>query len=379
MMPIPANAPSAQKPEPALEDGAGISPKSFRLLLDATPEAIAVADPSGRILFTNDHLQHVFGYAAEELIGKPVDTLLAGGPGRDKNSENLLSRLEHFVSANNTLDGLRKDNTEFPIEVSSSTIRLGTGPVVICVIRDVTEQRQALHVLQYIGEELRARNKDLEQFTYLASHDLKEPLRSISSFVDLLKDTLAGSPDDTTVQALTFIGNGVERMTQLVHDLLEFSRTGHVGNFEDIDLNQVMDDVRSNLTARLNGSKAILDVGPLPTVKARQNDMRLLFQNLVSNAAKFQPEGRTPHIVVSAEHQDGEWLFHIKDNGIGIDPEEAEAIFRPFHRLHDREAFEGTGIGLAHCQKIVERHDGRIWVTPNRDKGSTFHFTLAEH
>ncbi len=361
-----------------MDDGAGISPKSFRLLLDATPEAIAVADPAGRILFTNDELQRVFGYAAEDLLGKAVDTLVVGGPGM-ASSENLLSRLERFVSANNTLDGLRKDGTEFPIEVSSSTVRLGTGPVVICVIRDVTEQRQALHVLQYIGEELRARNKDLEQFTYLASHDLKEPLRSISSFVELLKQTLAGSPDATTVQALTFIGDGVERMTQLVQDLLEFSRTGHVGSFEDIDLNEVMDDVRSNLTARLKGSNAVLDVGPLPTIKARENDMRLLFQNLVSNAAKFQPAGRTPHIVVSAEHQDGEWLFHIKDNGIGIDPQEAEAIFRPFHRLHDRESFEGTGIGLAHCQKIVERHDGRIWVTPNSDKGSTFHFTLAEH
>ncbi len=370
--------PSPALNTPSPEDQAGISPKGYRLLLDAAPEAIAVADPSGRILLVNGELQRMFGYTGAELIGKPVDKLLVGSIDMASSSESFLSKLEHFVAANNTLDGQRKDGTEFPIEVASSTVRLGSGPVVICVIRDVTEQRQALHVLQYIGEELRARNKDLEQFTYLASHDLKEPLRSISSFVDLLKTTLEGSPDETTVQALTFIGNGVERMTQLVHDLLEFSRTGHVGDFQEVDLNAVMDDVRSNLTARLQSSGAILEVGPLPTIKARANDMRLLFQNLVSNAAKFQPEGRTPHIEISATHQNSEWLFAIKDNGIGIAKEDAEAIFRPFHRLHDRESFEGTGIGLAHCQKIVERHDGRIWVEPNRDNGSTFYFTLAE-
>lgn len=374
MMPTLANT----APEQPAEDSLGISPKSFRLLLDATPEAIAVADPSGHILFVNQELQRIFGYASQELHGKPVDTLLVGGVEKSDTEKNLSSRLEHFVAANNSLDGLRKDGTEFPIEVSSSSVRLGTGPVVVCVIRDVTEQRQALNVLQYIGEELRSRNKDLEQFTYLASHDLKEPLRSISSFVDLLKDALDASPDATTVQALRFIGDGVERMTQLVHDLLEFSRTGHVGDFKEVNLNGIMDDVRSNLTARLNDSNATLEVGPMPVVKARANDMRLLFQNLVSNAAKFQPADRAPHIEVSAEHGEGEWLFHVKDNGIGIDPKEAKAIFRPFHRLHDRETFEGTGIGLAHCQKIVERHDGRIWVTPNPDNGSTFHFTLAD-
>lgn len=365
--------------EPRNTDGApAISPKGFRLLLDETPEAIAVADPTGEILFVNSQLKRIFAYATVELIGKPVDTLIVGGKKSEEDGKSLLSRLEHFVAANNNLDGLRKDGTEFPIEVSASTVRLGSGPVIICVIRDVTEQRQALNVLQYIGEELRARNKDLEQFTYLASHDLKEPLRSISSFVDLLKETLAGSPDETTVQALTFIGDGVERMTQLVHDLLEFSRTGHVGDFAEVDLNSVVDDAKSNLTARLTGSEATLEIGELPTIKARANDMRLLFQNLMSNAAKFQPEDRTPHIKVDCEHKDGEWHFRVKDNGIGIDPEEAEAIFRPFHRLHDRETFEGTGIGLAHCQKIVERHDGRIWVEPNRDNGSTFHFTLAD-
>ena len=352
-----------------------VPPNSYQRFLDTLPEAALVVSPQGGILQCNARLNRMFGYAKNELVGKTVNFLVKA---QEDAPAGETIRLEQFIKADGNLDGLRKDGTDFPMEVVSSPVPLGTVPAVVCVVRDVTEHRQALTVMQYIGEELRARNKELEQFTYLASHDLKEPLRSISSFVQLLQETLAGTIDETTVAALTFIGDGVERMTQLVQDLLEYSREGVVGGFDAVDMNQVLDEVRSNLTAQLDDTGAELHSSELPTVRARHGDMLQLLQNLVSNAAKFQPAGSRPEIRVSANQGEHEWEFIVADNGIGIPKTELGNIFRPFQRLHDRGTYEGTGIGLAHCQKIIERHAGRIWVESEEGQGARFHFTIPE-
>lgn len=352
-----------------------VAPNSYQRFLDTLPEAALVVSPQGRILQSNARLNRMFGYAKDELVGETVNFLVKAKEDRPAGE---ITRLEQFIKADGELDGRRQDGTDFPMEVVSSPVPLGTVPAVVCVVRDVTEHRQALTVMQYIGEELRARNKELEQFTYLASHDLKEPLRSIASFVQLLQETLEGTIDDTTVAALTFIGEGVERMTQLVQDLLEYSREGVVGGFDTVDMNTVMAEVRSNLTALLDETGSTLHCADLPTVRARHGDMLQLMQNLVSNAAKFHAAGVAPEIRISAKAAEHEWEFVVADNGIGIPEAELSNIFRPFQRLHDRESYEGTGIGLAHCQKIIERHSGRIWVESAPGQGARFHFTIPE-
>lgn len=364
-------------PEAAVKPLPNFSATDLINLISEAPEALLITDSNQRICCCNKRLSRLFGYGENELVGQPLTVIVrASNANSSKNEEALFSEQDEERES----DGLRVDGTAFPISVTSSTVPISSGSVRMHVIRDITEQRQALTVLEYIGDELRARNKDLEQFTYLASHDLKEPLRSISSFVDLLHETLSGSPDETTVTALTFIGEGVERMTQLVHDLLEYSREGGSGDFHDVDLNQTLAEVQANLKARLDSAGAKLTIHTLPTVKGRDGDLRQLLQNLISNACKFQPPGQEPHIAISAKKSedgwDPVWEISVADNGIGIAPDAAEKIFHPFHRLHDRDSYEGTGIGLAHCQKIVERHSGRIWVDPNPTGGSVFRFTI---
>ncbi len=342
-------------------------------MVEAAPEAMLVADPLGMIRYSNARFSRMFGYAAEDIVGHSVSLLLApsdGGAAQADADRPSASRLEEFLAENAHHEGRRRDGTHFPISVSSSPVELNVGAAVLCVVRDVTEERQALAVLKYVGEQLRERNTELEQFTYHASHDLKEPLRSISAFVELLRETLDGSPDETTVDALHFIGDGVQRMTELVQDLLEYSRSGQVGDFERVNLNECVNEALANLRARIEATDAQIEVAPLPQLTARRLDMRQLFQNLIGNAMKFQPQGRRPQIRVAAQACGEQWRIRVEDNGIGIPDGQAQSIFKPFVRLHDRRDFEGTGIGLAHCQKIVERHEGRIWAEAATEQGA---------
>jgi len=264
------------------------------------------------------------------------------------------------------------------MDLSRRDLSFGGRAFRVFAIKDMTEQEQALTVMNYIGEELKERNRELEQFTYLASHDLKEPLRSISSFVQLLNQTLGGELDDSTVYALRFIGDGVERMNSLIHNLLEYSRTGQGGTAEDVAMDDLIDEVLQNLDATIKDSGATISHASLPTVRGVRSDLVHLFQNLLSNAIKFRKPDVAPVIDIDAASEGDGIRFCIRDNGIGIKPDQCDEVFQPFRRLHTREEYEGTGIGLAHCRKIVERHDGHIWAEPRDEGGTSFCFTINE-
>jgi len=223
-------------------------------------------------------------------------------------------------------------------------------------------------------------NTELERFAYVASHDLQEPLRMVASFTQLLSKRYYGKLDETADRYIDFAVDGAKRMQQLIADLLAYSRL----NNKEIELRQadseaLMVAAMQNLRVMIEESGASVDWDQLPEVWVDQTQFIQLFQNLVGNAIKFRQKETAPQIYVSAEDSGAEWLFSVKDNGIGIDPRHADRVFQIFQRLHTRAEYPGTGIGLAVCQKVVERHGGKIWVESEPGAGSTFRFTIPKH
>ena len=231
----------------------------------------------------------------------------------------------------------------------------------------------------HANDDLQAKNKELEQFAYVASHDLQEPLRTTASFVELLQRQYKGRLDDKADKYLAYISDASFRMKTLIMDLLDFSRIGTKGELEKIDCNHTIKNVLADLAIAIQESKAVIIFEPLPVIDGYATEIKLLFQNLVINAIKFRKEDTNPLITISAREDGDYWEFKVSDNGIGIDPQYNDRIFKIFQRLHSRSQFEGAGIGLAHCKKIVELHHGRIWIDSVLGKGSTFYFTIYSY
>ncbi|RPJ66184.1 MAG: PAS domain S-box protein [Acidobacteria bacterium] len=243
--------------------------------------------------------------------------------------------------------------------------------------QEIAERRQSEERLRQATEELTRSNKELELFAYVASHDLQEPLRMIGSYVQLLARRYSGKLDEDADEFIGFAVDGASRMQRIINDLLAYSRVGTKGRpFLPTDLEQVWLQATANLQVTIEERAAVLTHDPLPTVSGDEPQFIQLFQNLLGNAVKFCPAPTTPEVHLSCREEDGRWVFSLRDNGIGIDPQYFERIFQIFQRLHDRTQFPGTGIGLALCRKIVERHGGGIRVESEPGRGATFIFTI---
>lgn len=247
-------------------------------------------------------------------------------------------------------------------------------------VQDVTEvQTQRILLKDYVRN-LEIKNKELEEYTYVAAHDLQEPLNTILGVSQLLKDELqescgASSEADSFLQ---FIEESSNRLKALIKGVMETARIGKSRNFDKVNLNDTLEEVRNNLKMRIRSAKAQISFEELPIIMASSMEMKLLFQNLLSNALKFQQAGVQPEIKITFNDQGHEWLFCVEDNGIGIDPAYKDKLFKMFRRLHSDEVYEGTGLGLAQCKKIVELHNGEIWVESELGKGSMFYFTISK-
>jgi light-regulated signal transduction histidine kinase (bacteriophytochrome) len=244
------------------------------------------------------------------------------------------------------------------------------------ILRELSTVRAANVTLESRALELERSNAELEQFAYVASHDLQEPLRKVASFCQLLQRRYIGQLDARADQYIEFAVDGAKRMQALIDDLLAFSRVGRVERDAVlVSAASALSQARVNLTTEIRKSGAVIQTTELPVVKAEFSLLTSLFQNLVGNAIKFRGD-KPPVIEVAAVRQDGSWLFSVADNGIGIEPEFADRIFVIFQRLHDRTAYAGTGIGLAMCRKIVEHYGGKIWLDTDYQPGAKFSFTL---
>ncbi len=257
-------------------------------------------------------------------------------------------------------------------------LRDHSGHVVrsIGMVHDITKRKQAEQAERKTAEELRRSNEDLGQFAYVASHDLQEPLRMVTGFVQLLQKKYGGRLDADADQYIAYAVDGAMRMQTLINDLLAYSRVGtRGGERAPTDLGATLRHALGNLHAGIEETAAEITHGELPTLLADGTQLAQLFQNLIGNALKFRGDA-PPKIHVDASRKGDDWLFSVRDNGIGIDPEFRERIFLIFQRLHTRQKYPGTGIGLAVCKKIVDRHGGRIWVESQPGEGATFYFTI---
>ena len=352
----------------------------FRMAFEASPSGMILVDESGMVTLVNAEIEHMFGYATDELMGQRIDMLIPDRY-RPQHPDNLRSFMAdpsaRSMGAGRDLRGRRKDGSEFPVEIGLQPIATETGLLVLGVIVDISERQKAAAVLAAKTAELERSNAELEQFAYVASHDLREPLRMVASYTELLSERYRGKLDERADKYIGYINDGARRMQRLVSDLLALSRVGTQGKpLEPVNSATVLKNVMRSMTPAIRESRAQVQPGSLPVVTADEGQLGQLFQNLIGNAIKFRAPDRPPSIIIDAKRSNGAWIFSVQDNGIGIESQYSERIFQMFQRLHGRDEYEGNGIGLAIAKKIVERHGGNIWLSSAVGEGTVFYFSL---
>jgi PAS domain S-box-containing protein len=353
----------------------------YRGLLEAAPDAMVVVNQEGQIVLLNVQAEKQFGYSRDGLLGQKVTNIIPEGFAERLVADALRSTedaLAQQIGTGIELSARRKDGSEFPIELMLSPLESAEGLLVTAAIRDISVRRQAEADLLGKVEELNRSNEELGQFAYIASHDLQEPLRMVASYTQLLSRRYKGKLDADADEFIAYAVDGAARMQRLIQDLLSYSRDGTKQNdLTDISSELALQKALSNLRGTIEESHAVVTHDPLPDVQADETQLIQLFQNLVGNGIKYHNSTDPKVHICAARNSDQKWIFSVKDNGLGIDSKYFERIFGMFQRLHKREEFAGTGIGLAICKKIVERHGGSIAVESQPGQGSTFRFTLA--
>ncbi len=379
----------------------------FSTVLNTVNQGIITADDRGTILMVNNFILKLFGYTESELVGKSLKILMPSSY-HEKHETGMQRHLETNVSnvlnRSVKVNGITKSGNLFPIEMNISKGRINEQTIFTAAIKDISKEMELENALLKSNEQLELKvklrteeltstqlelkelitelersNKELEEFGYMVSHDLQEPLRTISSYLRLLEKRYHKDLDKTGLEFLNFAVSGAGRMKMLISDLLEYSRAGRGGaKVKNLDINKIELVLNNMFKARLNEAGGKLIFQGEKHIIADETQIIQLFQNLIGNAIKFQKEDRNPIVTINITENEKNWLISVKDNGIGIKEEFQSQIFTIFQRLHTREQYEGSGIGLAICKKIVELHKGRIWIESKVDIGTTFLFTISK-
>jgi PAS domain S-box-containing protein len=352
----------------------------FRSLLEAAPDPMVMCREDGEILMVNSQTEVLFHCGRDRLISRNITELVPGWEFRQRPIRDVERGVE--------LTAFPEEAAPFPVEISFSPLQTEEGVVITSAIRDITQRRRTEEQVRQLNANLEERvlertnalmrsNEELQQFAYIASHDLQEPLRTVSIYAQFLAQRYHGQLQGDADQFIDFIVEGAERMERLIHDLLDFSRVEARGAdfFVKMSCDEALEDALRNLQSLIHESGAIVTRPGLPSITGDPVQMTRLFQNLLVNSIKYR-SAEVPCIHVAAERSGNDWLFSVRDNGIGIEPQYAEKVFGIFKCLEPRDKRAGSGMGLAICRKIVSRHQGRIWVESALGKGATFYFTL---
>jgi PAS domain S-box-containing protein len=361
-----------------IEASIAASEAKFRGLLESAPDAMVIVDAAGQIVLVNHGAEELFGFRPDDLIGQPIEILLprsARARHVRHRSAFLSDPRARRMGVGTELSAVTADGGEVPVEIFLSPFDTAEGPLVSASIRDISGRQEVERRLARAAD-LERSNADLEAFAYMASHDLQEPLRKVTQFCQLLKQEYGGRHEMADTY-MDFAIDGASRMQQLINDLLELSRVGLSEVVREwVDMHVVVTKALEILREHLEETGAVVEIGDMPRVFAAPSSLVQLYQNLIGNALKFRDPARLPVIRIGGERNGGEWRFWVTDNGIGLEPKHANRIFEAFRRLNDRSQYPGTGIGLAICRRIVERHGGRIWVESQPGAHSTFYWTI---
>jgi PAS domain S-box-containing protein len=367
----------------------------FSAIIQHSALAIVSKDLNGIIQTWNAGAEKIYGYSAEEVRGKNISILIPDGENNEISEQINMLLQDKKIEIYET-NRLRKDGTVICVSITLSPIRNASGDIIAIssISDDISELKKVQEALRAkeraedvrkgaekalfkLNEELTRSNKELQQFAYLTSHDLQEPLRTISTFTQFLAQRYQGHFDKEGEQFIHYIVESAHRMKNLINDLLTYSMVGsRTSPFTEVDFNHVFEKVVHHLAFIVQKKNAVITRGELPSVLGDESQLIQLLRNLVDNSLKFC--NKTPAIHISAKEQPDVYLFSVRDNGIGINQKYAHKIFLIFQRLVARDEYEGTGIGLAVCKRIAERHGGKIWFESKLGEGTTFYFTIAK-
>ncbi|MGB9937321.1 MAG: sensor histidine kinase [Methanobacterium sp.] len=355
------------------------SETQFRNLAENSPDLIIRINKDLEYVYINSTVRDITGQSSESVIGKKIDEVGLPKEYMSYWKDNYLKLFKsgeiiHDEYEFPTVRGIRFFKTTVVPEYNSE----GEIETALTIIRDITERKELEDELKELVNELQRSNEELQQFAYIISHDLQEPLRTISSFIQLLEMRYKGKFDKDADEFMDYINDGSTRMRQMIQDLLQYSRvTTRGGEFKPVSAESILQNTISNLKVAINENKAKITYDRLPAVTVDDKQLSRVFQNLILNAIKFKREDEDPRIHISARKDNNDYVFSVSDNGIGIEEKYFDRIFTIFQRLHTQDEYKGTGIGLAIVKRIIERHGGRIWVESSPGRGSTFYFTLS--
>jgi PAS domain S-box-containing protein len=354
--------------------------EQVRRIIDTAYDAFIRIDGRGLILDWNRSAEIIFGWSRQEVAGRPMVDIIV--PLRDREAHRLgfqrflVTGEGPMLNKRVEITALHREGHGFPVEATIWPSRDGDGWIFNAFIRDITARRRAEKELARRAEEIARSSIDLDQFARVASHDLQEPLRSISSYVQLLHQRYEGKLDRDAEDFIRFASEGAARMQRIIEDLLAYTQLDRNARPpETAELSAAVEEALASLKAEVASSGAVVTVEDLPALRIDRPQIALVFRHLIDNAIKFRSE-HAPVLRISASRKGDDWHIHVRDNGIGFEPALADRLFAIFQRLHGRTEYPGTGIGLAICKKVISRHRGRIWADSRPGQGSTFSFSL---